>query len=314
MPFFRVLSALTLALAPLAAHANTGLNPTPIFIVAGGYSTCAGTETPTAGRVADFAKAFVTSVGYDPSRVGVLTSCFPLLNGHAGNEPVWYHYTNTASVKLAARAYIDKIATWLALPENRVRPVFLYGQSHGGWTIVNIVKRFKQLLGPNAKLPPILMVTMDAIDYEGCQPIENERIAKAALTGQLYQSPCNRAPQLSTFNLLPQGPAYEWRNIYQDRCAYLHSGPMDGARNERVVPPTTIAISSRDGLDHLISDQYPEMLWMSAEMRSRLLVWLIDRRPDMDFTMHSGLPAYMLPSAKNWLRSWHERVRLSAVR
>ena len=131
---------------------------------------------------------------------------------------------------------------------------------------------------------------------------------RAVMSGQGYQSPCTRAPALSTYNLLDGSPLPEWHNIYQDRCAFLHSGQLASALNEWVIPTSTLTFTKRSELDQVLAGQGSDFAWMSNDLRDNFLLWLVQRRPELDFTMHSGLPDFTLTTLKNRLRVWYTRL------
>jgi hypothetical protein len=298
------LAAFAAAPAPSVAAAPA---VAPIVIVAGGYATCLDGESPTHGRVYDVARAVARALPFDVSQVPLVTSCFGITGGGSVTPTLRYAFPNAPERTGTVDGFVATLSTWLATPQLVGRPLVVYGQSHGGWLALRSVLDLKARLG-RTPLPPLFVATLDPIDYLGCTPGENDRLMRAVLRGERFPSPCSRAPALSTYGLLDGSPVPEWRNLYQDRCAFLHSGPLTSATNELTIPPSTMAVTDRRQLDQVLAGQGSDLAWMPSDLRDDLLTWLVQRRPELDFTLHSGMPDYTIDTIRLRVRSWYERV------
>lgn len=187
----------------------------PIMIFMGGFGSCAlngdTSEIKSGSMISSLMNQAVETYGEDIVEV---RTCYAI-----GSERIFVSAPKLGldSTAMTRDELSQKIAE--AASSDGDSPVYLWGQSHGGWTAMDLVRRLPQLQYR-------VMNTVDPISVVNCGPAV---FVGGVLSGSAPG--CRGAPTdlESDYKQISKSVAH-WTNWYQLEFPLLHSGIIDGAK------------------------------------------------------------------------------------
>jgi pimeloyl-ACP methyl ester carboxylesterase len=196
-----------------------------VFVVSGGFFSCKGpwSEPTGTNTYTNFAPLMATAASDAPTYVA---TCFGL-----GHDSLWYQTdADTTTQESTPDHYVDVVAARLAAAGPGAR-LALVGHSWGAWLALANAERLSRLA------PVAYLASIDPISWPDCPP---SYVAAAIVDGSSEGDPdpeCQMAPpDLTTRYETIAAAANRWDHFYQDRFAYLHSGPIAAATTSTRIP------------------------------------------------------------------------------
>lgn len=208
--FFLFMFSLTGALLPEIATAR------PVVLFSGGFGSCAvmgsTSEIKSSEEMDHFVDRMRGVTGEDPLEI---RTCYAL-----GSESTIYVTASELGIVdygMTRDDFHNVVRDAARLAGDRA-PVYLWGQSHGGWTVMNLVYQVSEL---NYRL----LTTVDPISVAECGPVV---FSGGVLTGSAEG--CRRAPAdlESVYSLIAEKVSL-WVNWYQLEFSLLHSSAIPQA-------------------------------------------------------------------------------------
>jgi hypothetical protein len=188
----------------------------PLLVFSGGFGSCplmgSTSEIKSRGEMDKLAASIKNQTGQDPIQV---RTCYAF-----GSESTIYVTASELSIVDGAMTrdefyQVVRSAAEVAGPQ---APVYVWGQSHGGWTAMNVVANVKNL---NYRM----LTSVDPISVAECGPVV---FSGGVLTGSA--DGCRRAPKdLESLYPMIASRVKQWINWYQLEFSLLHSAPIPAA-------------------------------------------------------------------------------------
>jgi hypothetical protein len=204
-----------LLIATLSLYQATTAQSAPIMIFMGGFGSC-----PIAGYTSELkASAMIEKTMTAVNRSNRQGEAIEIRTCYAiGNDTI---YASAEQLGLESTSMPrESLAGWIKeiYRDYPNAPVYIWGQSHGGWTALDLVRSLPEL---NYRI----LHTVDPISVVDCAPGN-------FIEGILLDSApgCRRAPQdlRSHYSQISQRVS-RWTNWYQQEFPLLHSGPISNA-------------------------------------------------------------------------------------
>lgn len=188
----------------------------PVVVFSGGFGSCAlmgsTSEIKSSQEMDQLVERLRAETGEEPVQV---RTCYAL-----GSESTIYVTADELDIVDAGmtREGLHRIVRSAADLGGTDTPVYLWGQSHGGWTVMNIVAN---VTGLNYRV----LTTVDPISVVECGPVV---FSGGVLTGSAEG--CQRAPKdLEVSYPLIAARVAQWINWYQREFTLLHSSEISHA-------------------------------------------------------------------------------------
>lgn len=208
--FFGLTALLLGALLPEIATAR------PVVLFSGGFGSCAvmgsTSEIKSSEEMDRFVEGMREITREDPLEI---RTCYAL----GSESTIYVTAAELGVVDLGmTRDDFHNVVRDAARFAGESAPIFLWGQSHGGWTVMNLVSQVGEL---NYRL----LTTVDPISVAECGPVV---FSGGVLTGSAEG--CRRAPAdlESAYSLIAERVSL-WVNWYQLEFTLLHSSAIPQA-------------------------------------------------------------------------------------
>jgi hypothetical protein len=192
----------------------------PVIIFSGGFGSCfvAGytSEIKASAQMDEFVERVRAETGQDPAQI---RTCYAF-----GSDQIYVSSDalGTDSETMTREGFHQVVQQTVSVASEGQGPasvkIYLWGQSHGGWTAMDLVRKVS---GLNYRI----LMTVDPISVENCGPAV---FSGGVLTG--YAPGCNEAPA----DMRPSGKTIagrvgRWVNWYQTQFPHLHSDKIPSA-------------------------------------------------------------------------------------
>jgi len=188
----------------------------PLVLFSGGFGSCAmmgsTSEIKSSQEMDQMIEGLREEAGEEPVQI---RTCYAL-----GSESTIYVTANELDIvdRGMTRDDLHAVIRSAANLAGRDAPVYLWGQSHGGWTVMNVVA---SVPGLNYRV----LTTVDPISVAECGPVV---FSGGVLTGSAEG--CRRAPNdlQSVYPTIAKRVS-QWVNWYQVEFSLLHSSTISQA-------------------------------------------------------------------------------------
>jgi hypothetical protein len=204
---------MSLAFTFVAAASNAMAKTVTVF--SGGFGSCAimgsTRELKSSAKMDALVDSIARETGENPIEV---RTCYAV-----GSNPIYVSAPELDLIDVAMTQEqfheVVRQAAQLAGPSS---PVYVWGQSHGGWTVMNLVAHVGDI---NYRT----LTTVDPISVVDCGPVV---FSGGVLTG--YSEGCRQAPKdLETLYPIIAKRTKTWVNWYQVEFTLLHSSEIPHA-------------------------------------------------------------------------------------
>lgn len=200
----------------LALFSATSASARPLLVFSGGFGSCAiagsTSEIKSGEEMDQLADRLQNETGEAPVQV---RACYAL-----GSEYTIYVSASELDVwdQAMTREEFYKVVRSAAVLAGEKAPVYVWGQSHGGWTAMSLVANVDNL---NYRM----LTTVDPISVAECGPVV---FSGGVLSGSAEG--CQRAPKdLEVAYPVIARRVHHWVNWYQLEFSLLHSSPIAAA-------------------------------------------------------------------------------------
>jgi len=192
----------------------------PVIIFSGGFGSCfvAGytSEIKATAQMDEFVERVRAETGLEPAQI---RTCYAF-----GNDEIYVSSDalGTDSETMTREGFHDVVRQTVRAAAEGQDPstvkIYMWGQSHGGWTAMDLVRK---VTGLNYRI----LMTIDPISVENCGP---GVFSGGVLTG--YAPGCNEAPaDMQPSGKTIAGRVARWVNWYQTQFPHLHSDKIPHA-------------------------------------------------------------------------------------